>query len=60
MYRVNWDNCAHACGTFPDRFATYEEADAYGRAWQAEMEAVDPVDPVEDGYSYEVIEEPEP
>jgi len=27
-YAVNWDNGASACGTFPDRFATEEEAQA--------------------------------
>mgnify|MGYP006295388319 CR=1 FL=1 len=30
---VNWDNGANACGTFPFRFATEEEAQAYADDW---------------------------
>lgn len=36
MFKVNWDNGASACGTFPDTFDTFEEADAFGKNWADE------------------------
>ena len=56
-YRINWDNGATACGTFPWKFDTYEAADAYGRDWALESNLRDfgEEDP-DNGYSYDVIE----
>lgn len=59
-YRVLWDNGASACGEFNIDFDTWEEADAFGKDWQASMEALDADDDVdpddyEEGYSYEII-----
>jgi hypothetical protein len=57
-YAVAWDNGAHGSGRFSGTFDTYEEADAYGRNWAAEMNSVDQIGVSEDGYSYEVVEVP--
>jgi hypothetical protein len=54
VYRVYWDNGAHACGTFPQKYARYEDAKAAADSWAAEMNAHPES---EDGYSAEVIEE---
>ncbi len=58
-YRVNWDNGAGDCGTFPWTFDTYEAADAHGRSWALESNlrdfgTEDPADVTP--YSYGVIE----
>lgn len=40
-YAVNWDNGAEACGTFPERFDTYEEAEAFAEYWARERNLED-------------------
>jgi len=40
-YAVNWDNGASACGTFPDRFATEEEAETFAENWARERNLED-------------------
>lgn len=40
-FRVNWDNGAEACGTFPYRFATEQEAQAFADEWANERNWVD-------------------
>jgi hypothetical protein len=60
-YRIVWDNGASASGEFDIDFDTWEEADAFGKDWVTEMEALDAADGVseedfEDGYSYEIVE----
>lgn len=58
FYRVNWDNGAEACGTFPYTFSSEQDAEDFGNDWVAEMTAVSEPDPdYEDGYSFEIIEE---
>ena len=53
VYKVNWDNGASACGTFPYEFETEEDAENYGDDWVYKMSQVDP-----DGeYSFDVIED---
>lgn len=55
-FAVSWDNGASACGTFPWRFDTEADAEAYGREWAYESNVRDFGDPDPlDGYSYEVI-----
>lgn len=54
-FAVYWDNGASACGTFPDRFDTHEEAQAFAIDWVLKMDATRESDD-EDGYSAEVIE----
>jgi len=39
MFIVNWDNGNGACGTFPNRFETEEEAEAFALEWEFEMNA---------------------
>ena len=56
VYHVAWDNGASACGTFPQKFFTYEAAEAYGNEWVAEMNQ--PEDSPEH-YTFEIIEEEE-
>lgn len=57
-WRVVWDNGASACGTFPDRFDSEEEAEEFGRDWAWECNVRDFGTPEpEEGYTYEVIEE---
>lgn len=57
-FRVNWDNGAHACGTFPDVFDTYEEAEAFASEWASECNLRDfgEAEPEGDCYTAEVIE----
>ena len=59
-FRINWDNGANACGTFPYVFETEAAALEFGENWVLEMTAATPgLDPEEEeGYSYEVFEEP--
>lgn len=67
-YAVNWDNGGSACGTFPDRFDTWEEAEGFANQWAAERNLEDPglteadVDELggEGCYTAEVIEVDEP
>jgi len=33
IYAVNWDNGSEACGTFPYRWDTYEDAEAFATEW---------------------------
>lgn len=56
-FRVTWDNGASACGTFSDKFDTYEDADAFGKDWADESNLRDfgTVDP-DEGYTYDVVE----
>lgn len=57
MFVVNWDNGASSCGTFSNRFTTYEEADTFGRDWASECNIRDKIDTnTQDVYTYEVIE----
>ena len=35
-FKVNWDNNAGACGTFPQEFDTRQEAEEFGEAWANE------------------------
>jgi hypothetical protein len=35
-YAVYWDNGNHACGTFPERYDTEEEAERAAENWVAE------------------------
>jgi hypothetical protein len=58
VYRVNWDNGASACGTFPETFATEEDAQAFANAWMNEMN--DNEDDDERWYVAEVISVEEP
>ena len=56
-YKINWDNGAEACGTFPMDFETEEDATDYGNDWLASMRALTPdLDPEDEGYSFEVSE----
>lgn len=55
-WAVYWDNGGNACGTFPQRFATEEEAQAFADDWMTEMNAIDPVDEGEEGYYAEPME----
>lgn len=68
IFRINWDNGASDCGTFPFSFDTFEEADAFGGDWADDCNIRDfgtatPHEPgcllphAEEGYSFEVIEE---
>lgn len=57
VYRINWDNGANACGTFPWTYATEEEAQRAAANIEAENLASDVWD--EDG-SCEVISVEEP
>jgi hypothetical protein len=59
IYRVCWDNGADACGTFSERFESYDDADAYGREWASECNIRDfgTDEPDDDCYTYDVIEE---
>lgn len=58
MFKVNWDNGASACGTFPYDFDTYEEAKAFGEDWANESNLRDfgTMEPDEDCYTFDVIE----
>ena len=58
-YRVNWDNGASACGTFPDVFDSYEDAEVYGNEWADECNLRDfgTTEPEGDCYTFDVIEE---
>jgi hypothetical protein len=61
-YRVAWDNGASACGTFPHRFDTYEEAEAFGRDWAFEANVRDfGTENPDEGYTFDVhdVDEPE-
>lgn len=40
-YAINWDNGSNACGTFPQRFDTESEAEAWGNAWADERNLED-------------------
>ena len=40
-YAVNWDNGGSACGTFPNRFNTEEEAEAFAENWARERNLED-------------------
>jgi hypothetical protein len=40
-YAVNWDNGNSACGTFPDRFDTEAEAEAFADYWARERNLED-------------------
>ena len=54
---VTWDNGNGACGSFPQEFDSWEDADAHGKEWADESNARAGIDPdVEDGYSYDVVE----
>lgn len=53
VYKINWDNGANACGTFPWEYATEEGAQEAADNIEAEYIAEDVWD--EDGYC-EVIE----
>ena len=57
-YRVYWDNGAHACGTFPYVFDTYEDAEAFADDWADECNMRDFGTRTPDGdcYTAEVIE----
>jgi hypothetical protein len=60
-YRILWDNGAHASGEFDIDFDTWDEADSFGKEWQASMEALDAEDGLSDddyegGYTYEIVE----
>jgi len=55
MFRIVWDNGNSASGEFDIDFSTWKEANAYGKGWVTEMEAVDPVPGDEEGYSYDVV-----
>ena len=57
VYRINWDNGAEACGTFPWTYATEDEAQRAAANIEAENLAEGVWD--EDGYC-EVIEVQEP
>jgi hypothetical protein len=41
IFKVNWDNGNHACGTFPCEFKTFKEADEYGTNWVFDMKFAD-------------------
>jgi hypothetical protein len=41
VYRVNWDNGASACGTFPETYETEDEAQRAATNIEAEMLAQD-------------------
>jgi hypothetical protein len=41
VYQVYWDNGAHACGVFPEIYATYEEADKAAAMIEANLIAED-------------------
>lgn len=57
-FRINWDNGANDCGTFPYVFETKTAAMEFGENWVLEMTAATPgLDPEEEGYSYEMFEE---
>lgn len=51
---IVWDN-GGASGTFPQRFDTEEEAEAWGKEWADEMNAADD-EPEAEHYTYEVFE----
>lgn len=56
---VYWDNGNGACGTFPQEFERWRDADDWGRDWTSESNLRDGVDPEEEeGYSYDIIENP--
>lgn len=65
-YRIEWDNGAHAGGTFPETFDTEAEAEDFGNDWLANMTAAHtPEERAEgeesgDWYTFEVIEIEEP
>jgi len=59
-YAVNWDNGASACGTFPYRFDTEAEAEAFAEDWVVEMTGLIDAEYFGDGYSAEVITVDEP
>ena len=40
-YAVNWDNGNNACGTFPQRFRTAEQAEAFAENWMNERNLED-------------------
>jgi len=57
-YVVLWDDGAGKSGEFPERFDTYEEAEAYGSKWRSESNTRDfgTPDVIGEGYTYEVTE----
>jgi len=56
-FMVAWDNGAHACGTFPYEFDTWEQADTFGRDWAYESNVRDFGDPDPfSGYVYDIVE----
>lgn len=56
-WAVYWDNGKEACGTFPQRYTTEDEAQTAADEWAAEMNAMDGIDPEsEDSYSAEPIQ----
>lgn len=55
-FKVIWDNGANACDSFPQRFDTWEEADAFGKAWAADANAECPPPEGEDPATYDVEE----
>ena len=40
-YAVNWDNGGEACGTFPQRYDTYQDAEAFASYWARERNLED-------------------
>lgn len=62
IYRVNWDNGASDCGTFPYEFDSHEDAEAFGNEWADESNLRDfgTTEPDEDCYTFDVIEEQKP
>ena len=57
-YRINWDNGANACGTFPWTFDDHAAAEALGKSWADESNQRDfgTTEPDEDCYTFDVIE----
>lgn len=56
VFRINWDNGAEACGTFPDDYPTYDAAQAAGDTWANECNARDGIDPgSEQAYTAEAV-----
>jgi len=59
MFKVYWDNGRSACGTFPEVFDTYEEAEDFGQTWADErnLEDLGTAEPTDgDCYTFDVIE----
>lgn len=47
-WAVNWDNGAHACGTFKERYDTEEEAAQAATEWYAQFCIDNDLDPAGD------------